>query len=177
MQDICPMQVIYMIHSVVFDYLDLICYCCSGSSFPRSHHRYWWQNKRCSSYRQRGERCGRNGGLLFWCYEHSRYRSFISFQLLLITCLLPKFSLQSNKKLCPRICKEDNSDSIAVIPLCFCFHSQDLYKVYITGYKLPWEESTLSYPNNFASPLNVIIEASYGASDYGNKYGQWLSLV
>lgn len=29
-----------------------------------------------------------------------------------------------------------------------------------------------SYPKNFASPLDIIIEASNGASDYGNKFGE-----
>ncbi|KAM7290513.1 putative phosphoribosylformylglycinamidine synthase, partial [Ixodes scapularis] len=39
------------------------------------------------------------------------------------------------------------------------------------GYDLPWEES-LEYPGNFASPLEVAVEASNGASDYGNKFGE-----
>ena len=29
-----------------------------------------------------------------------------------------------------------------------------------------------SYPSNFASPLSIAIEASNGASDYGNKFGE-----
>ncbi|CAN8032607.1 unnamed protein product [Ixodes persulcatus] len=41
----------------------------------------------------------------------------------------------------------------------------------IPGYDLPWEES-LEYPGNFASPLEVAVEASNGASDYGNKFGE-----
>lgn len=40
------------------------------------------------------------------------------------------------------------------------------------GYNLPWEEKNLQYPNNMASPLEIIIEASNGASDYGNKFGE-----
>lgn len=28
------------------------------------------------------------------------------------------------------------------------------------------------YPPTFSSPLNIIIEASNGASDYGNKFGE-----
>ena len=28
------------------------------------------------------------------------------------------------------------------------------------------------YPGNFASPLEICIEASNGASDYGNKFGE-----
>lgn len=43
--------------------------------------------------------------------------------------------------------------------------------VYI-DYDLPWEEKNAEYPSNFASPLEVIIEASNGASDYGNKFGE-----
>ncbi|CAG4937766.1 unnamed protein product [Colias eurytheme] len=42
----------------------------------------------------------------------------------------------------------------------------------IPGYDLPWEEKDWKYPNNFASPLQIIIEASNGASDYGNKFGE-----
>ncbi|KAL1129968.1 hypothetical protein AAG570_012912 [Ranatra chinensis] len=40
------------------------------------------------------------------------------------------------------------------------------------GYDLPWEEPNFHYPDNFASPLNILIEASNGASDYGNKFGE-----
>jgi len=29
-----------------------------------------------------------------------------------------------------------------------------------------------TYPNNFASPLKILLEASDGASDYGNKFGE-----
>ncbi|CAG5040208.1 unnamed protein product [Parnassius apollo] len=42
----------------------------------------------------------------------------------------------------------------------------------ISGYDLPWEEKSWKYPNNFASPLQIIIDASNGASDYGNKFGE-----
>ncbi|XP_034937148.1 phosphoribosylformylglycinamidine synthase [Chelonus insularis] len=42
----------------------------------------------------------------------------------------------------------------------------------IPGYDLPWEDKNSSYPSNFASPLEIIIEASNGASDYGNKFGE-----
>ncbi|KAK5644184.1 hypothetical protein RI129_008029 [Pyrocoelia pectoralis] len=42
----------------------------------------------------------------------------------------------------------------------------------IPAYPLPWEDSTFTYPQNFAPPLNVLIEASNGASDYGNKFGE-----
>jgi len=42
----------------------------------------------------------------------------------------------------------------------------------IPGYSLPWEDADYSYPNNFASPLAIEIEASNGASDYGNKFGE-----
>lgn len=37
---------------------------------------------------------------------------------------------------------------------------------------MPWEDKTWEYPSNFASPLQIIIEASNGASDYGNKFGE-----
>lgn len=42
----------------------------------------------------------------------------------------------------------------------------------IPGYKLPWEDESFEYPTNLASPLQIEIEASNGASDYGNKFGE-----
>ena len=44
--------------------------------------------------------------------------------------------------------------------------------LYIPGYQLPWEEPSFVYPLNLASPLQIEIEASNGASDYGNKFGE-----
>lgn len=41
-----------------------------------------------------------------------------------------------------------------------------------SGYALPWEEEGWEYPSSFAPPLQVAIEASDGASDYGNKFGE-----
>jgi phosphoribosylformylglycinamidine synthase len=41
----------------------------------------------------------------------------------------------------------------------------------IPGYPLPWEKS-LRRPDNLATPLEIEIEASNGASDYGNKFGE-----
>ncbi|HTR44257.1 MAG TPA: phosphoribosylformylglycinamidine synthase, partial [Thermodesulfovibrionales bacterium] len=40
------------------------------------------------------------------------------------------------------------------------------------GYRLPWEDESFLYPGNLASPLQIEIEASNGASDYGNKFGE-----
>ncbi len=42
----------------------------------------------------------------------------------------------------------------------------------IPGYRLPWEDPSFEYPSNLASPLQIEIEASNGASDYGNKFGE-----
>jgi phosphoribosylformylglycinamidine synthase len=42
----------------------------------------------------------------------------------------------------------------------------------IPGYELPWEDGGYSYPTNLASPLRIEVEASNGASDYGNKFGE-----
>ncbi|MGB9715147.1 MAG: phosphoribosylformylglycinamidine synthase [Thermodesulfovibrionales bacterium] len=42
----------------------------------------------------------------------------------------------------------------------------------IPGYHLPWEETYFKYPQNLATPLQIEIEASNGASDYGNKFGE-----
>ncbi|KAK6630680.1 hypothetical protein RUM44_002849 [Polyplax serrata] len=44
--------------------------------------------------------------------------------------------------------------------------------LYIPGYDFPWEDKNMTYPDNFASPLEIIVEASNGASDYGNKFGE-----
>ncbi len=41
----------------------------------------------------------------------------------------------------------------------------------IPGYSLPWENQ-YACPANLASPLEIEIEASNGASDYGNKFGE-----
>ena len=43
--------------------------------------------------------------------------------------------------------------------------------LHIPGYNLPWE-NTYQCPENLASALNIEIEASNGASDYGNKFGE-----
>ncbi|MEN2985941.1 MAG: phosphoribosylformylglycinamidine synthase [Thermodesulfovibrionaceae bacterium] len=44
--------------------------------------------------------------------------------------------------------------------------------LHIPGYELPWEDKSFQYPSNLASPLTIEIEASNGASDYGNKFGE-----
>jgi len=40
------------------------------------------------------------------------------------------------------------------------------------GYHQPWEDPAFEYPSTLASPLQILIEASNGASDYGNKFGE-----
>lgn len=42
----------------------------------------------------------------------------------------------------------------------------------IPNYDLPYESKSYEYPPSFASPLKILIEASNGASDYGNKFGE-----
>ncbi|XP_040269282.1 phosphoribosylformylglycinamidine synthase isoform X2 [Bufo bufo] len=49
----------------------------------------------------------------------------------------------------------------------YCFGN-----LHIPGYSLPWEDASYKYPVQFARPLEVAIEASNGASDYGNKFGE-----
>ena len=44
--------------------------------------------------------------------------------------------------------------------------------LHIPGYPLPWEDDGFGYPDNLAPPLQIEIEASNGASDYGNKFGE-----
>ncbi|XP_055916819.1 phosphoribosylformylglycinamidine synthase [Eupeodes corollae] len=42
----------------------------------------------------------------------------------------------------------------------------------IPGYTLPFECGNSKYPPSFAKPLKILIDASNGASDYGNKFGE-----
>ena len=44
--------------------------------------------------------------------------------------------------------------------------------LHIPGYPLPWEEDGYSHPPDLASPLDILIGASNGASDYGNCFGE-----
>ncbi|XP_020810796.1 phosphoribosylformylglycinamidine synthase [Drosophila serrata] len=44
--------------------------------------------------------------------------------------------------------------------------------LHIPGYEQPYEPSGYKYPTTFAPPLQILIEASNGASDYGNKFGE-----
>ncbi|MHB8834460.1 MAG: phosphoribosylformylglycinamidine synthase [Candidatus Methylomirabilia bacterium] len=44
--------------------------------------------------------------------------------------------------------------------------------LHIPGYEQPWETPGLEYPGNLARALAIEIEASNGASDYGNKFGE-----
>lgn len=36
----------------------------------------------------------------------------------------------------------------------------------------PWEDPSFVYPSNLAPPLQILVDASNGASDYGNKFGE-----
>lgn len=40
------------------------------------------------------------------------------------------------------------------------------------GYHLPWEVHKTANLSTFAKPLEILIEASNGCSDYGNKFGE-----
>lgn len=42
----------------------------------------------------------------------------------------------------------------------------------IPSHDLPWEATGEPYPASLASPLQILLEASNGASDYGNKFGE-----
>ena len=44
--------------------------------------------------------------------------------------------------------------------------------LHIPHYDLPWEEDGWQHPAGLASPLEILIKASNGASDYGNKFGE-----
>ena len=45
-------------------------------------------------------------------------------------------------------------------------------QLHLPQYSLPWEDASWLYPTNLASPLKIALEASTGASDYGNKFGE-----
>jgi phosphoribosylformylglycinamidine synthase len=42
----------------------------------------------------------------------------------------------------------------------------------IPGYEIPGEPAGLTYPFELAPPLEILVQASNGASDYGNKFGE-----
>ncbi|RLN46938.1 hypothetical protein BBJ29_006374 [Phytophthora kernoviae] len=42
----------------------------------------------------------------------------------------------------------------------------------LEGYQMPWEDDKLEYPSNLAHPRDILVQASNGASDYGNKFGE-----
>jgi phosphoribosylformylglycinamidine synthase len=48
--------------------------------------------------------------------------------------------------------------------------------LHIPGYDLPWEQDGHEHPANLASPLDILISGSNGASDYGNCFGEPLIL-
>ena len=48
--------------------------------------------------------------------------------------------------------------------------------LHILRHDLPWEDDGHRHPSNLASPLDILIEASNGASDYGNCFGEPLIL-
>lgn len=50
----------------------------------------------------------------------------------------------------------------------------DVGNLHIPEYNLEWEskDENWKYPSNLAPPLQIEIEASNGASDYGNKFGE-----
>lgn len=42
----------------------------------------------------------------------------------------------------------------------------------IPGFPQSYENPNYVYPSSFSKPLKILIEASNGASDYGNKFGE-----
>ena len=44
--------------------------------------------------------------------------------------------------------------------------------LHLPGYELPWEDDGYTHPPDLASPAEILIEASNGASDYGNCFGE-----
>jgi len=58
---------------------------------------------------------------------------------------------------------------VGVIGYCVAY-------LHIPGYPLPWERGDVRNPSNMASPLDILIRASDGTSDYGNCFGEPLIL-
>lgn len=56
--------------------------------------------------------------------------------------------------------------SLAPWPMSLHVHSL------LPDYELPWEDASAPYPAHLAHPRTIAVEASNGASDYGNKYGE-----
>ncbi|MEK7570155.1 MAG: phosphoribosylformylglycinamidine synthase [Patescibacteria group bacterium] len=44
--------------------------------------------------------------------------------------------------------------------------------LHLPDYVLPWEQDGWKYPSNLAAPVDILIQASNGASDYGNCFGE-----
>jgi len=44
--------------------------------------------------------------------------------------------------------------------------------LHIPGFDIPGEDKDFIYPSNMATPLDIMIDESNGASDYGNKFGE-----
>ncbi|ETN79120.1 hypothetical protein NECAME_10009 [Necator americanus] len=44
--------------------------------------------------------------------------------------------------------------------------------LHLPNYRMPWEHEEDKYPYSFSHPRTIAIEASNGASDYGNKFGE-----
>lgn len=44
--------------------------------------------------------------------------------------------------------------------------------LHLDGAEAPWEDKSFQYPPSLASPQQILIDASNGASDYGNKFGE-----
>ncbi len=40
------------------------------------------------------------------------------------------------------------------------------------GEPQPWEDAEWQYPSSLAAPQQILTDASNGASDYGNKFGE-----
>lgn len=44
--------------------------------------------------------------------------------------------------------------------------------LHLDGHEMPWEDKSFQYPPSLASPQQILVDASNGASDYGNKFGE-----
>jgi hypothetical protein len=67
--------------------------------------------------------------------------------------------------------KEHGHISVSIDLTFIVFHRQ------LSDFDIPGEDEDFKYPSNLASPQQILIDASNGASDYGNKFGEPLIQV
>lgn len=116
------------------------------SSIQRCHHRDRRSDQRCPECWKRRPRHFRHCRILLRQSAHTRSAK----KHIMLLFVLSEYEMVLKSVIYP--------SSLSIAP----------------GYVLPWESSGegWEYPSSFAPPLQVAVEASDGASDYGNKFGE-----